>query len=77
MSEKMLIFWYRKKPPYVYYNLEVCYSSEFFAQKIQFKALPLVYLFADDGHVNLHSSMDSACTTLNAKEPQAHAAKLY
>lgn len=35
------------KPPYVYYNLEVCYSSEFFAQKIQFEAIPLVYLFVD------------------------------
>ena len=37
------------KPPYVYYNPEVCYSSQFFAQKIQFEAIPLVYLFVDSG----------------------------
>ena len=44
------------KPPHVYYNPGVCDSSEFFGQKIQFEAFPLVYLFVDGGQSFLDMS---------------------
>ena len=56
MCEKMLNFWYRQNHLTCLTYLEVCYSSEFFAQKIQFEAIPLVYLFVDGGQSVLDMS---------------------
>ena len=56
MCEDMLNVWYRQNHLTYITILEFVTQSEFFAQKIQFEAIPLVYLFVDDGQSVLDMS---------------------